>query len=369
MVIFEGSKINIYDGYLKYYNAPLIEETTIKQVDYNVVDGVASIAFEKSIQAKKSRNSPDPFDLNECHHVVLAMGFVSNNKIFKHDDTPQFSESCFKFASTGEAMSLDRPTPIPTTTPSIIAEFDIVEIAEKARRNVTNETTTVTTTTRDQGVDIITSRLNAGLSEISYSSFLNSIFGSSQQQQQQQLDQHNKSTTTTTSEINTAVTRSDTNPLNEYFNDLDLLRSESSIEMTTLADTAYSTASMIYKNPKFYSTPPINYMESVRVETSQRDNLKGSDDGLSRMSTLSAVKHGDSDVLNEELLTSDPDKVFYDLSSPFAGEQSQQNETTIDISVDLKLKMNYSNEYSLKESNLYKKLFSSIRTYVISKYY
>ena len=99
MLEFSGDDIEIYNGYLKYYNTPFIEDSKIENLNVLNKDGRTQINFDRKIRIDSINLDGAQFDLTRCTYVAVAHGDLDNDIPIQHTDTPKFSDQCFVLAT------------------------------------------------------------------------------------------------------------------------------------------------------------------------------------------------------------------------------------------------------------------------------
>lgn len=102
-----SSEFKIYNGYLKYYNSPVVEDSQLTDLEVKDEGGVTTVTFHRAIHVKSVHKENTWFDLTQCNYVAVARGGLDGEVVRQHLDTPVFSEDCYKLA---EVPSLIPPT-------------------------------------------------------------------------------------------------------------------------------------------------------------------------------------------------------------------------------------------------------------------
>lgn len=103
-------KVRIFklNSYLKHYNAPQIENSTLENVAIDNFNGRSKISFSRKILINSVNSESSQFDLSQCNYIAIGNGNLVDDSVQTHLDYPVFTNQCYNLT--------EHINPIITTT-------------------------------------------------------------------------------------------------------------------------------------------------------------------------------------------------------------------------------------------------------------
>ena len=117
-------------SYLKYYNAPLIENSPITNLKVTSINGLTSIIFERELIVQSINNPTSIFDMRQNHYIAIGAGNLINGVVQTHTEYPVFTNVSYNLTkifpikailSSGPDLSGSLNDSINSATPSTLS--------------------------------------------------------------------------------------------------------------------------------------------------------------------------------------------------------------------------------------------------------